>query len=270
MQTAHLHGIELEYDAVGSGEPLLLIHGGFIADSFHSLLAEPRITSRHLAIAYHRRGYAGSSRTTGPVTIAEHAADARALLRHLDIPRAHVTGHSSGGTIALQLALDAPDLVGSLELLEPGLIFLVPSGPAFLERLLSLRETYRYGDREGALDGFLSGIAGPEYRELIRKFLPPGAFDLAVADARTSFEVELEALQRWRFTAEDAGRIRQPLLSVIGEESEPIFEEVRSLLQQWMPHAEELVVPQANHALQFMNPKAVADGLARFLEQHPL
>jgi hypothetical protein len=37
-----------------------------------------------------------------------------------------------------------------------------------------------------------------------------------------------------------------------------------------MPHAEELRVPQANHALQQMNPRAVADGLARFLDRHHL
>ena len=100
--------------------------------------------------------------------------------------------------------------------------------------------------------------------------MPPGAFELAVADSDTLFQVELEALQQWNFTAENAARIRQPALSVIGEESEPIFHEIHSLVQQWIPHVEELVVPQANHALEFMNPPAVADGLARFLDRHHL
>jgi pimeloyl-ACP methyl ester carboxylesterase len=47
----------------------------------------------------------------GRVSIVQQAAHLRALLRHLDIARAHLVGHSSGGNIALQLALDAPTLV---------------------------------------------------------------------------------------------------------------------------------------------------------------
>jgi pimeloyl-ACP methyl ester carboxylesterase len=49
-------------------------------------------------------------------------------MRHLGIERAHVVGHSSSAIMALQLALDAPDRVLSLALLEPALLA-VPSGP---------------------------------------------------------------------------------------------------------------------------------------------
>jgi pimeloyl-ACP methyl ester carboxylesterase len=271
MRIAHLGDVTLEYDVGGgSGEPLLLIHGGFIADAFFPLLAEPRIGHSHRLISYHRRGYAGSSRATAPFTIGEQAADARALLRHLGISRAHVAGHSYGGAIAIQLALDSPDLVGSLALLEPALVYLVPSGPVFGEMLGALQAMYRRGERTAALDGFLSRVVGREYREVLQKFLPPGAFELAVADAQTTFGVEAEALQQWAFTAEDAARIEQPVLAVIGEGSEPIFSEIHVLLRKWIPHAEELVVREATHALEFMNPQGVADGLARFLDRHRL
>jgi pimeloyl-ACP methyl ester carboxylesterase len=93
---------------------------------------------------------------------------------------------------------------------------------------------------------------------------------LAVVDSDTCLRVEMEALQRWSFSAEDAMRIRQPVLSVIGEASGPIFDEIHSLLKQWIPRLEELAVPQANHALQYMNPGAVADGLAEFFDGHHL
>jgi len=43
-----------------------------------------------------------------------------------------------------------------------------------------------------------------------------------------------------------------------------------TLLKQWTPYAEELLVPHATHALQLMNPRAVADGLARFFARHKL
>ena len=270
MQLARLDGVDLEYDAVGSGEPLLLIHGGLIAaDSFVPLLAEPSLASRWRMIRYHRRGYVGSSRATAPFAIGQQAADARALLGHLGISRAHVAGHSYGGAIAIQLTLDAPDLVASLALLEPALASAVAQSPEFQETIASASSKYQAGDRAGAVDAFLAFVLQPEYRPLLEKNLP-GAFDQAVADSDTAFRVELDALLKWSFTAEDAARIRQPVLSVIGEESGPRFDEGHKVIQQWMPHAEELRVPQANHALQFMNPRAVAEGLAGFLDRQHL
>jgi pimeloyl-ACP methyl ester carboxylesterase len=67
-----------------------------------------------------------------PFSLAQQAADCRALLEYLDIERAHVVGHSSGGLIALRLALDAPQVVHSLVLLEPALLD-VPSGALLAE-----------------------------------------------------------------------------------------------------------------------------------------
>ena len=77
-------------------------------------------------------------------------------------------------------------------------------------------------------------------------------------------------MQAWRFTRAEAQRIRQPVVSVLGSDTAPIFRETHALLMQWLPHTEELVIPQATHGLQTMNPRAVAEGLARFFATHPL
>jgi pimeloyl-ACP methyl ester carboxylesterase len=122
MQRANLNGADLEYEVQGSGEPLLLIHGSILADAYFALRAEPRIADHYRVISYHRRGFAGSSRASVPFTIPQQAADGRALLRHLGIPRAHVSGHSYGAAIAIQWALDAPTSIQSLALLEPPLL----------------------------------------------------------------------------------------------------------------------------------------------------
>jgi pimeloyl-ACP methyl ester carboxylesterase len=53
--------------------------------------------------------------------IAQQAAQCRSLMRHLGVERAHVVGHSSSAHMALQLALDSPEAVQSLGLLEPAL-----------------------------------------------------------------------------------------------------------------------------------------------------
>ena len=110
----------LEYDTRGDGEPVLFIHGAIIADSFAPVMEEPTLAGYRL-IRYRRRGYGRSDAPSDPPTIEEHARDARALLDGLDADRAHVVAHSGGGPIALQLAIDSPQVVRSLVLIEPAL-----------------------------------------------------------------------------------------------------------------------------------------------------
>ena len=97
MERADVTDTTLEYAVTGTGEPVMCIHGAFIADTFQPLLAEPSLSRRYQLITYHRRGYGGSSRAPGLTSIAQQAADCRALLAHLGVERAHVVGHSFGG-----------------------------------------------------------------------------------------------------------------------------------------------------------------------------
>ena len=124
MQRINVNGIVLEYEAVGAGEPLLLISPVF-ADGFAPLSRERALADRHRLIRYHRRGFGGSTHLPGAVSVADHAADAAALLQELGIARAHVAGHSAGAPVALQLALDRPALVHTVAdsafIVSPGL-----------------------------------------------------------------------------------------------------------------------------------------------------
>jgi pimeloyl-ACP methyl ester carboxylesterase len=275
MGRARLNGIELEYEVRGVGEPVVLVHAGVFARWYKPLLDEPALAGRYRVLTYHRIGYAGSSRSTGPVSIAQQAAHLGSLMRHLGIQRAHLVGHSSGGNIVLQLALDAPELVGSLAVLEPAL----PVEASGSERLLSTRafmapviERYRAGDKAGAVDGFMRGVTGPNYRVALDRVLP-GAFGEAVASADTFFGQELPAVQQWSFRREDAGRITQPVLAVIGEKSKeqsPIWTARQETLLTWLPNAEGFVLPGATHLLYLENPRGMAERLAAFFARHPL
>src|SRR5687768_3989245 len=100
MKTATVNGVNLEYEIEGTGEPVLLI-SPVLADGFLPLVSQRALTDRYRLIRYHKRGWAGSTHTAPPVSIADHVVDAAALLEHLDVPRAHIAGHSSGGAIAL-------------------------------------------------------------------------------------------------------------------------------------------------------------------------
>ncbi len=89
MKSVKLNDIELEYEVAGSGEPLLLI-SPVLADGVLPLFSDPALSDRYRLIRYHKRGWLGSTHTPPPVSIADHAADAAALLEYLNIPRAHV------------------------------------------------------------------------------------------------------------------------------------------------------------------------------------
>jgi pimeloyl-ACP methyl ester carboxylesterase len=275
MSRATLDGVALDYEMWGSsGEPVVLVHAGIFADWFRPLRDEPALTGRHRVLSYHRVGYAGSSRLPGPVSLAQQAGHLRALMRKLGIPRAHVVGHSSGGNIALQLALESPEMVQSVVLMEPAL----PVPGLGQERMLSTRaamapvfEAYRAGDRARAVDGFMRFVSGPDYRVALDRVLP-GAFAQAVTDADTFFGQELPAIQQWTLSREDAGRITQPALSVVGEKSKalsPIWTERHELILAWLPKAQGFVLPDATHLLHVQHPRAVAEALAAFFARHP-
>lgn len=272
MDNANVNGVQLELEVRGSGEPIVLLHPAIVAGAFDPLMSEPALAEGYRLINYHRRGYAGSSRPDGPVSIAEQAQDCRVLMWHLGIERAHVVGHSYGGTIALQLALDAPEVVSTLALLEP----IVPgalsdsSQQYFGQVVGEAFGLYGAGDKAGAIDTWSRGAFGPGYRAVLDRTLP-GAFDQAVADADTVFGVEGPTLQQWSFTREDAGRISQPTLSVYHEDHVfPGFRETHELLLEWLPQTETLVLPNATHLLQVTNPRYLAEGLVDFFARHPL
>ena len=273
MERVQVKGAELEFDVRGAGEPVLLIHGSIVADAFAPLLAQDTLTDRYRVIQYHRVGFAGSAHPGRPVSIAEQAAHADAILRHLGVRQAHIVGHSYGGAIALQLALDVPNRVHSLTVLEPAGLP-VPSAPQLFEGIGAIAQLYAAGDKDGATAGFLQAMLGPEYRtEVPGAPLPAGWYEQAVREIDTFFRWEVPAMQQWSFTQKDAGAIKQPVLSVLGSESDAIwpgFGEGHQLLQQWIPQAEAFVLPNANHGLQMMNPRGLAEGLTGFFARHPL
>jgi len=268
-----VNGTELEYElrGTGGGEPVVLIHWGVCATWAGPLLEQPALTSRYQLLSYHRAGFAGSGPLKGPPTMAAHTAHCHQLMRELGITRAHIVGHSSSVPIALQLALDAPQAVHTLTLMEAAR----PAAPSEAERqfgvdvVLPAVQRYRAGDKAAAVDFFFRGVFGPGYRAALDHGLP-GAFEQAVADADAFFTQEMPAIQQWEFTEDDAHRIQQPALAVLGTASPAIFAERQKLLLHWLPGAEPLDLPGLTHLLHAQDPAAVADGLTGFLTRHPV
>ena len=163
---------------------------------------------------------------------------------------------------------------GTLHPAEDGGWAAAPSGEIFgTEVMQPSGERYAGGDKAGAVELFLRGVCGPQMREVADQALPPGAFDLAVADADTFFLTEGPALQEWRFGPGEAARIEQPVLLVLGVDTDavaPMFGEMHAALAEWLPRAEPAELPGATHALQMMNPAGMAELLTDFFARHPM
>ena len=144
-----------------------------------------------------------------------------------------------------------------------------PSGSSARTSPCPLSSATARATRPAAVDIFFRGVFGPGYRAALDHGLP-GAFEQAVADADAFFTQEIPALQQWPFTEDDAHRIPQPALAVLGTASPPMFAERQKLLLHWLPNAEPLDLPGLTHLLHAQDPAAVADGLTGFFARHPI
>jgi pimeloyl-ACP methyl ester carboxylesterase len=271
MKRSAINGLELAYELRGSGDPVVLIHWGVSATWAEPLLDEPALANGYRLVHYHRAGFGGSSPVDGPVTMALHAEHSRLLMGQLGIGRAHIVGHSSSAAIALQLALDFPEAVQTLALMEPARPAPSTEVQAAFRRDFVEPAVGRHhaGDTPAAVDTWATGVFGPDYRDPLEQGLP-GAIEQCVADADAFFAKELPALQQWSFTQEDAARITQPVLGVLGERTAPTFPERMELLLAWLPNAEPFELPGATHLLHIQNPQGMAEGLASFFARHPV
>jgi pimeloyl-ACP methyl ester carboxylesterase len=104
--------VRLHWGEEGTGTPLLLVMGHlFSSDMWYPVL--PELAKKHRVIWFDNRG-SGLSDATKDATVADLAADARAVLDAAGVGSAHVFGVSMGGGVAMQLGYDSPERVTSL------------------------------------------------------------------------------------------------------------------------------------------------------------
>src|SRR5581483_2825482 len=112
MRRIEVAGGSIAYDIAGNGAPLLFISGLNGRGSFWQNQIDA-FSARFTMINFDHRGVGGSTGLP-PYSIEQWAADAIRLLDRLDIPAAHLVGHSTGGVIAQVIASDYPDRVKSM------------------------------------------------------------------------------------------------------------------------------------------------------------
>jgi pimeloyl-ACP methyl ester carboxylesterase len=112
-QYADVNGIKLYYEVFGTGEPLVLLHGGLGATSMFgpnlAALAEGR-----QVIGVDLQGHGRTADIDRPISPELMAEDIAALIKHLELERPDLMGYSLGGGVAVHVAIRHPELVRKL------------------------------------------------------------------------------------------------------------------------------------------------------------
>lgn len=259
-----IDGAEVAWtDSGGPGQPLLLIHGGGLADWLTPPAAE---LTAFRVIRMVRAGYTGGP-VPGGLTVRDHARHAATLLRRLDAAPAHVVAHSSGSAIALQLAADDPSAVRTVSLIEPPLVDALadPADRPELHAALgpamgsAMAATAR-GDTAGAFDTFMSVVCGPGYRAVMDRALGAGLIDDAAKHSEYFFTGEIPAVNAWTFDP----AISHPVLLVQGGASPPPVHRLITHLAGRLPDVTVATVDGADHLMPLTAPAEVAAVISRF------
>jgi pimeloyl-ACP methyl ester carboxylesterase len=252
--------VELAYtDSGGDGDALLLVHGGGLGDWFTPLAAGPTL-KRYRVIRLVRAGYTDAPAPEG-LTVGDHAGHAAALLGHLGATPAHVVAHSSGCTVALQLAIDQPSLIRTLTLCEPPLVdsLAAPDDHELLRTQLgpaigSAMAAVARGDLPTAFDTFMTAVCGPDCRRVMMDTLGADLVEDAVNRCRYFFTDEMPAVNAWTLDPAALARVRPPVLLVQGSASPPPLHRLIAHLAGPIPDSAIATIPGANHLMPLTEP----------------
>ncbi|MBZ4332511.1 alpha/beta fold hydrolase [Corallococcus sp. AS-1-12] len=112
-------GVTLHFQESGEGAPILLLHGlGSSGSDWDAVV--PRLSAHHRVLVPDARGHGRSDKPAGAYGVALFARDIAALCDGLGLTQVHVIGLSMGGMMGFQLAVDRPDLVRSLTVVNSG------------------------------------------------------------------------------------------------------------------------------------------------------
>lgn len=171
-QYFEVDGTKLYYEVYGSGEPLLMLHGGVYGyiDEFTPLI--PNLAEQFQVICLATRGHGKSEIGHDPYTYFQRADDAYQLIQHLQLKQVRVVGFSDGGTTALYLAAHHPDMIKKVVAMGVGEIpessrtetfnytsesLLAESGDYFKSRLALMPEPERWNECLQMLNGLYNG-----------------------------------------------------------------------------------------------------------------
>ncbi len=275
--TATVNGIRLYYRRSGEGPPVVLLHG-YPQTGYCWRHVAADLARDHTVIVPDLRGYGRSDKALNGMDKRTMATDVSALVHDLDLGRVAVVGHDRGGRVAHRWALDRPDEVERIALLD------IPPAPAVLDRMnAELADRYWHwwfthqpdlpellvgANVEGYLRYFFEhmtvvrhAVDADAVAEYVRAFSQPGALRSAFDDYRAD---PVDAAHNAADLA--AGhRLTMPLLVLW---SKPSSTDLLPMLPLWRDYGDDVRghgIAGAGHYLPEEAPQEVADHLRKFL-----
>lgn len=254
MQTLVRDGVRLAYLDEGAGEPPLLLVHGWCCDHTHMEHQVKYFESNHRVVAVDLRGHGASDAPEQVYTIDRFADDLVWMIGQLALVQPVVIGHSMGGTIAMQLAADHPELVSAIVAIDSSAL---PTEAA----------------REYVLSDLVPGLRGADYQSVARSFVEQTMFlptDDPALKARVIEEMAEAPQHVMVSAAEDmfvrdgpkmASACRVPFLYITGTTPRSDLDQLRELCPQ-------VVIGQtvgAGHFSQLLVPDQINAMIARFL-----
>ncbi|TXN17309.1 alpha/beta hydrolase [Methylobacterium sp. WL122] len=268
-------GVRLHYVERGRGPALVLIHGnGMMIQDFLVSGIVDDLAKRYRVIIIDRPGYGYSDRPRGLWTPRAHATLFQQALQQLGVSQAVVLGHSWGALVAVALALQAPQLVGSL-VLASGYYYPTLRADVLLTSPVAIP----------GIGDVMRHTVSPVLGRLMQPALIKAMF--APADVTERFEREfpkammLRPLQL-RASAEDAAlmtpvtvelrkhyrELTLPVVIIVGGDDQVADVGRQSKrLHSELPNSELVVVPGMGHMIQHLAPREVVAAIDRAAEQ---
>jgi pimeloyl-ACP methyl ester carboxylesterase len=235
-----VNGVHTYYEEHGSGDPLLLLHGGLAgADTFGQ--QTPAFAERYRVILPERRGHGRTADVEGPITYDVMADDTIAMMDALGTGPAHLVGWSDGGNVGLLVAMRRPDLVRKV----------VTMGANFSAEGLMPEAVAAFTP-----DTPTSAI--PAMQDMWKaSAVDPERFD-------TVLDKMLRCWNDYAIPAADLARIEAPVLVMVGDDDIARFEHTVTLFEA-IPDAQLAVIPGASHLAPIEKAELVNQLVLEFL-----
>ncbi len=256
----------LAYTEAGEGDPVVFIHAG-IADR---RMWEPQIPAfaKHFrAVTFDMRGFGDSEMVDEPFS---YRADLAGVLDALAIRRAHLVACSMGGTVALAFAIEYPDMVRSLVLVNSGAPGYVPESGYFEPPQWEASvAAFKAGDFERAaelevemwVDGPFreSDQVAPGIRDAVRKM---DAVALRSESRRDEHVLHLDPAAGGRLE-----EIGCPTLVIVSELDMPDMRPVAEHLASGIADARLVSISEAAHLPNMERPGVFNEVVLQFLSE---
>jgi len=254
--------MQLHFTTLGTGEPLLLLHG--LLGSHQNLLPASRRFAEHFQVfAIDQRNH-GHSPHHDDMNYPAMADDiARFMDRHA-LGAAHVLGHSMGGKTAMQFALNHADRVRKLIVVD-----MAPRvyGPRFAKLLEALRELHpeRFKTRHEADLALAPKVPEEMLRQFLLKNLMPG--ESGGYKWRINVEAIAHNYDHLRQSVHGGAAFPGETLFLLGGKSDYVTAEDRITIRQLFPQAAFEVIEGAGHWVHAEKPVEFAQAVLQYLNR---